>query len=318
MNWSEQMLSYGCHRASRRVSTSLIFYAIARFSLLTSVLTATIDAAFSQDASAWQLPHGVKYSHIVRQEPRPLHIHVITIDLRTEGLSFSVSRGQDPDGDGLAEAILTPPAELAKDADAVAAINTSAWEMLPDPETGKKPGYIAGGWSNILGWVQNGDEIISKPQAGYWSVWMDDSRHVYIGEVFSEAKLKEMTPKVQWAVSGFRGILADGKVLVAPSEVRHPRTAAGITADHRTLVWMVIDGRQNGYSEGVSEEELARLLLEQNCDDGINLDGGGSSSMWIRNAQSELSTANRPSDATGPRPVPVVLNLRSPKSDPSK
>jgi exopolysaccharide biosynthesis protein len=81
---------------------------------------------------------------------------------------------------------------------------------------------------------------------------------------------------------------------------------------------MVIDGRQNGYSEGVSEEELARLLLEQNCDDGINLDGGGSSSMWIRNAQSELSTANRPSDATGPRPVPVILNLRSPKSDPSK
>ena len=110
-------------------------------------------------------------------------------------------------------------------------------------------------------------------------------------------------------MSGFRGILADGKVLVEASEVRHPRTAVGITSDHRTLVWIVVDGRQNGYSEGVSEEELARLLLEQQCEHGINLDGGGSSSMWLRNAKSELSTANRPSDAVGPRPVPVVLNL---------
>jgi len=72
---------------------------------------------------------------------------------------------------------------------------------------------------------------------------------------------------------------------------------------------LVVDGRQKGFSEGVSEEELARLLLESGCADGINLDGGGSSSMWLRNSVFELEVANRPSEATGPRPVPVMLSL---------
>jgi exopolysaccharide biosynthesis protein len=72
---------------------------------------------------------------------------------------------------------------------------------------------------------------------------------------------------------------------------------------------MVVDGRQQGYSEGVSEEELAKLLIERGCSEGINLDGGGSSSMWIRNDKDELSVANSPSEKTGVRPVPVVLSL---------
>ena len=309
MDWNEPMLWHGFQRATRRIYVSRILKSIAAILLSVFELTISIDDVVSQEASGWQLPRGVLYTHSVRQEPRPLHIHVITIDLRTEGLSFRVSPGMDPDGEGPAEAMLTPPNQLATDTKAVAAINTSAWEMLPDPVTGKKPGYIAGGWANILGWVQNGEQIISKPQAGYWSLWMDESEKVFIGQIVSEEKLNQKAPNAKWAVSGFRGILADGKVLVEASEVRHPRTAVGITSDHRTLVWIVVDGRQNGYSEGVSEEELARLLLEQQCEHGINLDGGGSSSMWLRNAKSELSTANRPSDAVGPRPVPVVLNL---------
>lgn len=315
MHWIEQMLYCGFQQARHRFSSSRIFDAISSLFLLILLLTAFIDVAVSQEATEWQLPRGVTYLHSVRKEPRPLHIHVLTIDLRTEGLTFIVSPGKDPDGDGPAEAVLTPPDQLAQDAKAVAAINTAAWEMLPDLETGKKPGYIVGGWANILGWVQNGEQVISKPQAGYWSVWMDESRNVFIGQIASVEKRKEEAPGARWAVSGFRGILADGKVLVEPSEVRHPRTAVGVTSDRRTFVWIVVDGRQIGYSEGVSEEELARLLLEHDCAHGINLDGGGSSSMWLRNTKSELSTANRPSEQTGPRPVPVVLNLLERKDD---
>lgn len=313
--WGDSMMTRVFQWVTRRVYSSKLRNAIAYICILVLLWTAINDGAYSQESHEWQLPHGVTYSHRVRQEPRPLHIHAITIDLSTQGLSFSVSPGKDPDGDGPAEAMLTPPNQLAEDVKAIAAINTSAWEMLPDPITGKKPGYIVEGWANILGWVQSRNVLISKPQAGYWSLWMDDAGKVFIGQIASEASLTTNLSDAQWAVSGFRGILADGKVLVEPSEVRHPRTAVGITSDHRTMVWMVVDGRQNGYSEGVSEEELARLLLENDCAHGINLDGGGSSSMWIRNAKSELTTANRPSDAIGPRPVPVVLNLLGPRND---
>ena len=267
--------------------------------------------AFSQDAlgAKWRLPEGVRYEHKVRQEPRPLQIHILEIDLRESHLSFEVIPGEDPDGDGPAEVALAHPRDLAKKAGAIAAINTAAWAMLTDQQTGKKPGYVVGGAADISGWVAQADRLVSPPQKGYWSVWMDQNDRVAMGVIASNEELQEKGIKAKWAVSGFRGILKDSEVLVSPSDVRHPRTAVGISQNGNQFVWLVVDGRQKGYSEGVSEEELARLLVESGCAHGINLDGGGSSSMWIRDEKSELALANRPSEASGVRPVPVVLGL---------
>jgi exopolysaccharide biosynthesis protein len=115
--------------------------------------------------------------------------------------------------------------------------------------------------------------------------------------------------KPKWAVSGFRGILKNGEVLVAPSGVLHPRTAVGLSADAKWMTWIVVDGRQPGYSLGVSEEELARLLKENGCADGINLDGGGSSVLLLADRSRRLKPANQPSDHGRPRPVPVILGV---------
>lgn len=257
----------------------------------------------------WRLPEGVSYEHVVRQEPRPLHIHVLKIDTQAPGLSFAVVPGDDPDADGPAEVALAHPRDLAKKVDAIAAINTAAWAMLTDPITNKKPGYIVGGAADISGWVAHADRLVSPPQAGYWSVWMDASNRLRLGMIASKDELVEKGIQAKWAVSGFRGILQDGQVLVEASQVRHPRTAVGLSKDGNLFVWLVVDGRQQGYSEGVSEEELAKLLIESGCSDGINLDGGGSSSMWIRNEKDELSVANSPSEKSGVRPVPVILSL---------
>ena len=38
-----------------------------------------------------------------------------------------------------------------------------------------------------------------------------------------------------------------------------------------------VDGRQSGYSGGLSEKDLADELLQQGCQWAVNLDGGGSS-----------------------------------------
>ena len=86
---------------------------------------------------------------------------------------------------------------------------------------------------------------------------------------------------------------------------RHPRTAIGVLADGRALL-LVVDGRQPALSVGMSLEELAQLLVEFGAVDAINLDGGGSTTMVV-----DKAIVNRPSDATGERPVSDAIIVRS-------
>lgn len=80
---------------------------------------------------------------------------------------------------------------------------------------------------------------------------------------------------------------------VAPL-VRHPRTAAGVSADGRTLILLTIDGRQPGHSVGVTLPELADLLLELGAHDAVALDGGGSTSFYLKRPDGSVVT-NKPS-----------------------
>lgn len=74
---------------------------------------------------------------------------------------------------------------------------------------------------------------------------------------------------------------------------RHGRTAVGVTADGRLLL-VVVDGRQPGYSRGMTLRELAELLQRLGAQQAMNLDGGGSSEMVVNGL-----TASRPSDGQG-------------------
>lgn len=82
---------------------------------------------------------------------------------------------------------------------------------------------------------------------------------------------------------------------------RHPRTAIGWREDGR-LVLVTVDGRQPQKSVGMAIEELAKLMLELGCREALNLDGGGSTTMVIKNR-----IVNSPSDQTGERPVSGAL-----------
>ena len=69
-----------------------------------------------------------------------------------------------------------------------------------------------------------------------------------------------------------------------------PRTAVGLTkSDHIVLV--VADGRQKGFSNGLYIDELAGYMLSLGCYQALNLDGGGSSTMVIKD-----KVVNSPSD----------------------
>ena len=78
------------------------------------------------------------------------------------------------------------------------------------------------------------------------------------------------------------------------SDTRHPRTAVGVT-DDGSIVLIVVDGRQPEISNGASLADLAYIMSTFGCTDAVNLDGGGSSTLILKNEKGELVTENSPS-----------------------
>ena len=74
---------------------------------------------------------------------------------------------------------------------------------------------------------------------------------------------------------------------------RAPRSVIGIKSDGTTLL-VAIDGRMIE-AEGVTIEETQTLMKWLNCTEAINLDGGGSTTLYLKNA-TENGIINHPSD----------------------
>lgn len=112
-------------------------------------------------------------------------------------------------------------------------------------------------------------------------------------------------PGVIDSIGGIPRLVADRKIVVSNCRayicLRHPRTGVGITAEGHVLM-VVVDGRQRGYSNGMTITEFARLFRRLGATDAVNLDGGGSSTMIVRGA-----VQNRPSFPGGERTVSSAL-----------
>ncbi len=127
----------------------------------------------------------------------------------------------------------------------------------------------------------------------------------------------ELDQAVSWkqatnVIGGGPQLIKNGRVEITnaaekilPSFVSdgHPRTAIAKLKSGQILL-VTVDGRQPGESIGMSLTMLADLLLEFGAVEAINLDGGGSTTMVIRN-----KLVNKPSDATGERPVSDAILL---------
>lgn len=122
----------------------------------------------------------------------------------------------------------------------------------------------------------------------------------------------------KWKDSAF--MLASGPLLVKDGKVnltmdpksdnariRAPRTAIAIDRSGTRVYFVTVDGRQSGYSTGMSLTEFANHLVSLGVDRALNLDGGGSTAMAVRYpGKSKISLVNRPSDGRE-RGVPSVL-----------
>ncbi|TYK52792.1 phosphodiester glycosidase family protein [Actinomadura decatromicini] len=104
----------------------------------------------------------------------------------------------------------------------------------------------------------------------------------------------QFATRYRFAVGGFP-ILRDGEPLQGlDPKGPAPRTAAGVSRDGRRVLLVVVDGR-SAESAGLTVAELASLLDEVGADDGVNLDGGGSSAVVTRDGD-EIDVRNVPSD----------------------
>lgn len=120
-------------------------------------------------------------------------------------------------------------------------------------------------------------------------------------------------------IGGGPQLIRDGRVEITAARegfdergftnARHPRTAVARDRAGRILL-LTVDGRQPEVSVGMTLAELARLLLEFDAVEAINLDGGGSTTMVVRG-----KVVNRPSDREGERPVSDAL-LITPRGRP--
>jgi exopolysaccharide biosynthesis protein len=102
-------------------------------------------------------------------------------------------------------------------------------------------------------------------------------------------------PAVVAAVSGRPALIRNGRIepkFEGFALVRHPRTAVGLTAGGRELIILVADGRRPG-ALGLTGAEMARILHDAGAVDALNLDGGGSTTLYI---EAEGGVQNRPSD----------------------
>jgi len=142
------------------------------------------------------------------------------------------------------------------------------------------------------------------------------NENVFVGDTLSVLiQLPPVQEKIIELIGGTPRLIRDGVATVeweneyCPRSFtydRHPRTAVGFNQDSTKLYFFTVDGRQPGYSVGMSLFELADYMLEWSVYQAVNLDGGGSTTMVVRG-----NVVNSPSDAAGERAVANALMVIS-------
>lgn len=223
---------------------------------------------------------GVTIREITFDQPRPLVIRVAEIDLKNKDISFLVTPGNgDPNGDEPGdpnnETTRQTTLQFLKDQNAQLAINATFFAM----------GTVD---TDNVGLVVSRGEHVS-PFGNKWpAINIDEKNRATIvrgeDETFNVTEPKKKV-ELYNAVAGSDQIVSDGKPIENQPDrafftTAHPRTAIGITKNHKLLL-VTVDGRQPGFAEGIPLDELAQLMIELGAVQALNLDGGGSTTMAI-------------------------------------
>lgn len=234
-----------------------------------SLLTLRPDRSDYQEV----LFEGIEYQRIVKDSPRPMIFHVIRIDLNAPGITLMVTPFDKNKASNHYLARTTT--DFIREYDVQFAVNASffypfeentPWDFYPK----KKEPVTA------VGFVTSNQQAQSTSGHSF--------SQLCIGKTVT-IESSGCPVESLYAVSGNTVFLQKGRVVTGtkPFDINpYPRTASALDADNNTLWFVVVDGKQKGYSEGITMAELGQFILELGADTALNLDGGGSSSMGIQ------------------------------------
>ncbi|MDX1805968.1 MAG: phosphodiester glycosidase family protein [Paenisporosarcina sp.] len=171
-----------------------------------------------------------------------------------------------------------------------------------------------------------------RPYGQYTSASIPADGFVLSASGTETAKIRDMkigddvslTVDVDSAWKGSQFMLASGPLLVQNGKSaltidvnsprvreRNPRTAVATDATGSRAYFVTVDGRQPGYSQGMTLVEFSNYLVSIGAHNAINLDGGGSTTMITRRyGNTYPSLVNRPSDGSE-RAVSAILEAVS-------
>ena len=279
---------------------------------------------------------GITYIDRTESLPRPLHMHIVQIDLTTPGLRFKVSPPS-----GSREAIRQTTLEFLKAEKAQVAINAHYFLPFPSPDhdawligLAASDGVV---YSAFEAPEQNFAIVTDSPALN-----IDQQNHasiVHRDPADPGGKRIKENVTLWNTVAGSAQIVTDGAVSIPQYEdashagallkpggpnnrysnqyswydVPTARSAAGLSKDGRTLTLFTVDTR--GDSQGMLVGEVAAYLVKDyGVWNALNLDGGGSTSLALEDPLSgTASIVNTSSDNPGGRSVASSLAVFSKK-----
>ena len=222
-----------------------------------------------------ELFQGVTYIRHARSTPRPLMIHIVEIDLSAPGIGFLVTPGDESSGMDLHARTTSA---FAAEFGVGIAVNGSFFEPF-------RAGNFL--WNY---YPHSGDPVDVKGLAvSNGETYSDD----YVDSPVLCLSIDHAVIRHSGCPSGTSQALAGNMTLVEQgistvhdgADTLHPRTAVAVNVQGGMLWLIVVDGRQQHYSEGVTLAELADIALELEAETVLNLDGGGSSTLVMTDRQ---------------------------------
>ena len=187
---------------------------------------------------------------------------------------------------------------IAKMNNDVAAINGGGFHDPNGTGTGRLPyGFI----------LHDGEYVIGKdvgPDEDVDFVGFSKSGNLIAGN-YDKTQLSDM--KAMEGITFGPPLIVDGKKMITEGDGGWgvgPRTAIGQKKDG-TVLFLVIDGRQPGYSIGATLRDVQDSLCGKGCYIAANLDGGSSSTLYLNG-----KVVNKPADLLGERMIPTAFIVK--------
>lgn len=213
---------------------------------------------------------GVTYLQKDLTTPRKNKMHVMAIDLTTAGLEFLVTPSSHPAG----FLCTRTTSKFMEEFSLFAAINGDGFSYLDASVNPATTCPNGGDPVKANGYAASRGKVYSPIKTVQPIIYIGARNQVTVNGVQNQPFN---------AIAGDRLVVEKGvRVKNLAAATPSPRTAVGVNKNGRWLIFMVVDGRQTDYSEGVTFPELADLLISYGVYTGVNMDGGGSSAMVIK------------------------------------